>query len=60
MITTAPGGAAGAVASGTLVRSLATTAVVICPALVVRVVGIHPSPVLGLITYGAAVVAASF
>jgi cation:H+ antiporter len=60
MTTTAPGVAAGAVASRPLVRSLAITAIVICPALVVRVVGIHPSPVLGLITYGAAVVAASF
>lgn len=60
MTTTAPGVAAAAVPSQTLVRSLAITAVVICPAVVVRVVGIHPSPVLGLITYGAAVVAASF
>jgi cation:H+ antiporter len=60
MTTTAPGVAAGAVPSQTLVRSLAITAVVICPAVVVRVAGIHPSPVLGLITYGAAVVAASF
>jgi cation:H+ antiporter len=60
MTTTAPGVAVGAVTSQTLVRSLTITAVVICPAVVVRVVGIHPSPVLGLITYGAAVVAASF
>jgi cation:H+ antiporter len=60
MTTTVPGVAAGAVRSQTLVRALAITAFVICPAVVVRVVGIHPSPVLGLITYGAAVVAASF
>lgn len=62
MTTTAPSVAAGAVPSGarTLIRSLAIVAVVICPAVVVRFAGIHPSPVLGLTTYGAAVVAASF
>jgi cation:H+ antiporter len=59
MTTTASGVAAGAIPSQTLVRSLAITAAVICPAVVVRVVGIHPNPILGLITYGAAVVAAS-
>jgi cation:H+ antiporter len=60
MTTTAPRIATGAVSSRTLVRSLAITAVVICPALIVRVAGIHPPAVLGLMTYGAAVVAASF
>jgi cation:H+ antiporter len=60
MTTTAPGVATGAVPSRTLVRSLAITATVICPAVVVRVAGIHPSPVLELIIYGAAVIAASF
>lgn len=60
MTTTAPGVVAAAVPSRTLFRSLGIVAVVICPALVVRFVGIHPSPILGLITYGAAVVAASF
>lgn len=62
MTTTAPSVAAGAVPSGarTLIRSLAIVALVICPAVVVRFAGIHPSPVLGLTTYGAAVVAASF
>jgi cation:H+ antiporter len=43
-----------------LFRPLAIVAVIICPALLVRFVGIHPTPILGLITYGAAVVAASF
>jgi cation:H+ antiporter len=60
MTATAPGVATGAARSRTLIRSLSVIAVIMCPALVVRVVGIHPSPVLGLITYGVAVVAASF
>jgi cation:H+ antiporter len=60
MTTTAPGVVTGAVRLRTLVRSLAITATVICPAVVVRIAGVHPSPVLGLITYGAAVIAASF
>src|SRR4029077_19718547 len=59
MTTTAPGPATAAL-SRLLFRPLGIVAVVICPALVVRVLGIHPSPILGLITYGAAVVAASF
>ncbi len=59
MTTTVPGAAATAL-SRTLFRSLGIVAVIVCPALVVRVAGIHPSPVLGLLTYGAAVVAASF
>jgi cation:H+ antiporter len=49
-----------AVTSRTLFRSLATVVVVICPALVLRVLSVQPSPILSLISYGAAVVAASF
>ena len=60
MTTTAPRVVTSAARSRTLFRSLAIVALVISPALVVRAVGIHPSPILGLITYGAAVVAASF
>lgn len=41
-------------------RSLAIVGVVIAPALTLRVLGIHPDPVIGLIAYGAAVVGASF
>ncbi|MDT5166807.1 MAG: cation:H+ antiporter, partial [Mycobacterium sp.] len=41
-------------------RSLAIVAVVISPAAVLRVLAVQPTPILGLITYGAAVVAASF
>lgn len=43
-----------------LLRSLLTTAIFIAPALVVRCAGLHPAPVLSLVVYGAAVVAASF
>jgi cation:H+ antiporter len=60
MTTAAPGVAARTVSSRTLFRSLGIVAVIVCPALVVRLAGIQPSPILGLITYGAAVVAASF
>ena len=60
MTTTAPRAVSAAAPTRPLFRPLAIVAVVICPALVVRIVGIHPSPILGLITYGAAVVAASF
>jgi cation:H+ antiporter len=49
-----------AVSSRTLFRSLAIVVAFICPALVLRVLAIQPSPILGLIAYGAAVVAASF
>jgi cation:H+ antiporter len=49
-----------AVTSRTLFRSLAIVVVVICPALVLRVLSVQPSPILSLIAYGAAVVAASF
>ncbi|MBV9720405.1 MAG: sodium:proton exchanger [Mycobacterium sp.] len=55
MTATAP-----AVPSRTLFRSLGIVAVIVCPALVLRLAGVHPSPVVGLVTYGAAVVAASF
>lgn len=44
----------------TLLRSLLTTLVFIAPALVFRCAGVHPNPVLALVSYGAAVVAASF
>jgi cation:H+ antiporter len=44
----------------TLTRSALITAVFITPALVIRVVGLHPEPVAALLIYGAAVVAASF
>ncbi|MGH3643277.1 MAG: sodium:proton exchanger [Mycobacterium sp.] len=43
-----------------LLRPLLITAVVIVPALVMRLGGVHPSPVVSLVVYGAAVVAASF
>jgi len=60
MTTTAPNAVRAAAPSAALLRPLVIVAVVICPALMVRFAGIHPSPILGLITYGAAVVAASF
>jgi cation:H+ antiporter len=44
----------------TLVRSLLLTSVFILPAVTLRVTGIHPSPVVSLLAFGAAVVAASF
>ena len=46
--------------SRTLFRSLAIVSVVICPALVMRILGVQPEPVLGLLIYGGAVVGASF
>src|SRR6201998_741730 len=60
MTTTAPVTVSAVAPSRLLFRPLGIVAFIICPALVVRVIGIHPSPILGLITYGAAVVAASF
>ena len=60
MTTTAPVTVSAVAPSRLLFRPLGIVAFIICPALVVRVLGIHPSPILGLITYGAAVVAASF
>lgn len=44
----------------TLIRSALITATFIAPAAVVRIVGLHLDPVAALLTYGAAVVAASF
>jgi cation:H+ antiporter len=44
----------------TLSRSAAITAIFIAPAVVVRVVGLHPDPVAALLIFGAAVVSASF
>lgn len=44
----------------TLARSFLITGLLILPALVLRIGGIHPGPVPSLIVYGAAVVAASF
>src|SRR6201990_584387 len=44
----------------TLTRSGLITATFIPPAVVVRVVGLHPDPVAALLIFGAAVVAASF
>lgn len=56
--------AAVSMASGarrrTLTRSALITAVFIAPAVVVRVVGLHPDPVAALLVFGSAVVAASF
>lgn len=43
-----------------LLRPLLITAVFILPALVLRVGGLHPNPVVSLVVYGAAVVSASF
>src|ERR1700756_292130 len=60
MTTTAPVTVSAVAPSRLFFRPLGTVAVFILPALVVRIAGIHPSPILGLITYGAAVVAASF
>jgi cation:H+ antiporter len=60
-VTTAARNAVGSpIASRTLFRSFAIVAVFICPALVLRILAIQPSPILGLLAYGAAVVAASF
>jgi cation:H+ antiporter len=44
----------------TLTRSALITAIFIAPAVVVRIVGLHPEPVAALLIFGAAVVAASF
>ncbi|HEY9303063.1 MAG TPA: sodium:proton exchanger, partial [Mycobacterium sp.] len=57
---TAPGAVSATAPSQSLFRPLAIVAVFICPALVVRFLGIHPTAILGLIAYGGAVVAASF
>ncbi|HEY1839761.1 MAG TPA: sodium:proton exchanger [Mycobacterium sp.] len=60
MTTTACAVTESGARSRTLFRSLAIVSAVICPALALRILGIAPSPVLGLIVYGAAVVGASF
>jgi cation:H+ antiporter len=44
----------------TLTRSALITALFIVPAVVVRIVGLHPDPVAALLVFGAAVVSASF
>jgi cation:H+ antiporter len=44
----------------TLSRSALITAIFIAPAVVIRIIGLHLDPVAALLTYGAAVVAASF
>src|SRR5271157_3976456 len=44
----------------TLTRSALITAIFIAPAVVIRIVGLHPDPVAALLIFGAAVVAASF
>ena len=60
MTTAARNAVESAVTSRTLFRSLTIVVVIICPALVLRVLSVQPSPILSLIAYGAAVVAASF
>jgi cation:H+ antiporter len=47
-------------ASRTLVCSIGLCVVLLLPALVLRLSGSHPNPVVALVIYGAAVVAASF
>jgi cation:H+ antiporter len=44
----------------TLFRSALITATFIAPAVVVRVIGLHPDPVVALLIFGAAVVSSSF
>lgn len=44
----------------TLTRSGLITGVFVAPALIIRIVGLHPDPVVALLIYGAAVVSASF
>ena len=44
----------------TLIRSALLTAIFIAPAVVVRILGLHLDPVVALLVFGAAVVAASF
>jgi cation:H+ antiporter len=47
-------------ASRVLMRSWLITAGFVVPALMVRLAGLHPSPIAALVIYGAAVVSASF
>ena len=44
----------------TLARSALITSVFVVPAVVLRILGLHPDPVVALLIFGAAVVAASF
>ncbi|OJZ68757.1 sodium:proton exchanger [Mycobacterium paraffinicum] len=44
----------------TLTRSGLITAAFVAPAMIIRIVGLHPDPVVALLIYGAAVVSASF
>ena len=60
MTTAARNAVESPVSSRPLFRSFAIVVVFICPALVLRILAIQPSPILGLLAYGAAVVAASF
>ncbi len=60
MTTSARAVTESAAPSRVLFRSLAIVVVVIGPAMVLRVLGIQLDPVVGLLTYGAAVVGASF
>jgi cation:H+ antiporter len=57
---TAPVSTASRSRRHTLIRSALITAVFVAPAVVVRIVGLHPDPVAALLIFGAAVVAASF
>lgn len=43
-----------------LVRSLLLAAVFVAPAVALRLTGVHPNPIVSLLAFGAAVVAASF
>src|ERR1700756_1294573 len=63
LATDRPGATAPAAARArrlTLTRSALITAIFITPAVVVRIAGLHPDPVVALLIFGAAVVAASF
>jgi cation:H+ antiporter len=44
----------------TLIRSALITGIFVAPAVVIRIAGLHLDPIAALLTYGAAVVAASF
>lgn len=44
----------------TLTRSGLITAAFVAPAVFIRIIGLHPDPVIALLIYGAAVVSASF
>ena len=44
----------------TLARSALITTAFVAPAMVIRIAGLHPDPVIALVIFGAAVVSASF